>query len=594
MAATAMKLYLFGQFRLEGPLEPVRLSAARRLIALLCLKPGASWPREQLALHVWPTSDGHDARVRLRTTLAEARRALGESVTWEGGRSLLRLVPNGLQVDLWEAQAEVRRIAVAPDVVAEHEALMRLVELTSETLLPEMPAFLIHERGEWSQRTIEALIRLATIEEEREDPETASRFLEQALTLSPYNERIWMSLIRIHANLGRHVEVCDRFARVRQDLRRELGSDFSSSVRQLAQQVKRTGRSSSTLTAEQTDMIARTFTRQLETAPLRAADVLGSEEFRMEVFRSPASAANLLERVLEATTGGSAARMQCAVYAMMAHTLTGRDERLLSLGHEITAHDSDSTRLRAAETMLAGTYINNGEYELALASYERALTHAIAVGNTPGIDLVLAQRAILEWEMGSAEGTRTLLEEIEGRLSQYDEHNAKTGRGALNTYIGLIHLYDDEPAKAEAHFRRAIGLAQETNHTSASTIVRPGLGLALILLGQTQEGMDHAKQGLAGVYRLKSKRLTLLAIDYCARGLLELGRKTQAAALVDRTEALRLEAKIPISATHERFCTRICAGAGVNSASTIPLPDDSIRALVSDTLSILQEADFSA
>jgi tetratricopeptide (TPR) repeat protein len=285
--------------------------------------------------------------------------------------------------------------------------------------------------------------------------------------------------------------------------------------------------------------------------------------------------------------------MQCAVYAMMAHTITGRDDKLTSLGHEITAHDSDSTRLRAAETMLAGTYLNNGEFELALASYERALTHAIAVGNQPGIDLVLAQRAIIEWDMGSGDDSRILLQEIEKRLSQYDEHNAKAGRGAVNTYIGLIHLYKDEAAEAVTHFRRAIGLSQEAGNTSVATSVRPGLGLALTLLGQTKEGIDHAKQGLAGVYRLKSKRLTLLAIDYCARGLLEMGRQTQAVALLERAEAVRREKKISISPTHESFCARIREKAGANFASTVPFPDDSIRTLVTDTLSILQEVESS-
>ncbi len=582
-----MKLTLFGQFRIEGGAEPIRLSAARRLIALLCLRPGTTWDRARIASHVWPATDGPGARERLRTTLASARRALGDNVSWEGGRNSLRLVPADFQVDLWEAQAEWRRAGLAPDASAEFEALSRLSDLTSGVLLPEMPEFLSHEREEWCRRTVEALLRLATIEQERENLESAARFLERSLSLSPYDERAWTGLIRVQARLGQHVEVCDRFARARQQLRNALGSDFSSSLRQLAQQARRGDHSASSLSAEQIEMIARTISRQIESAPLRAAEFLGSEEFRLEVFQSPVKAADLLERVLACTTGGAPARMQCAVYAMMAHTLSGSDARILALGQEVANFDSDPTRLRAAETMRAGAYLNRGQYVPALVSYERALTHAIAVGNMPGIDLVMAQRAVIEWELGKATETLAVLTEIEHRLGQYDEHNARVGRATLNGYIGLVHLYDGDTEAAKKCLERCTALALDAGHPSAADLMMPALGLSQILLGNFVDGVDQLRKGLARIHRLKSDRRTLLAIDYCAFGLVHLGRAEEAMALLNQSDHLRRRANIPNSPIHQSYGDQLRASCG--EAQPIPILEEeqSVRELVAKALAML-------
>ncbi|MBS1705359.1 MAG: winged helix-turn-helix domain-containing protein [Armatimonadetes bacterium] len=581
-----IKIRLFGPFHLEGGYAPIKLSSAKILLALLCSNPGHIWPREHLAQSLWPHKE-NGSRDHLRTIISLLKKSLGDAVEWGNGRNAVEFRPIKIEVDLWQAQELVRNLSTALDTGEEQQYLCSLVELIQDPLMADQPDFLTNERAFWKTKLLDSLFSLAELFEAQGDHSSAVGYLERALLTSPYNEKVWFALVRQYSSTGRHVEICSRFYVARRDLQKSEGSDFSPSLKRYVQETRRSGAHSSNLSVSQEEMVCRTVGRMIEHSPDQAAEFFGSEEFRLEVFRVPQVAASLLEKVIGATSGTKPARMRCAVFAMMANTLIGRAERLLSLGDEVLALDSDHARLRAAATMVANAHVFRGEWEESLRANDIALEHAIALGNMPGIDVAMAQRAIFEWEIeGNHDAIQTLIE-IEVRLSRYDEHNARAGRTTISFAVGMYYLGEGNFTEARLWLSRSERLARQSGHTSALVQVLVPLGVTKLLMGEGEGAIDQISKGLAETYRLQSDRLVLLAIDVVASGLKTMGKPSHAKFLLTQTIKFRKQKDILLAPTHQELFNKCLSG--LESASDLSIPEPkSCRDLVTITMDAIR------
>src|SRR5215203_4889070 len=105
-----LKLFIFGQPRLEVDGKPIELNL-RKALALLAYLTASGQPhsRDALATLLWPESDGRAGRARLRRTLHRMGQALGDQVL-DAGLDAIRLHP---AAGLWLDCAAFRQHATA-------------------------------------------------------------------------------------------------------------------------------------------------------------------------------------------------------------------------------------------------------------------------------------------------------------------------------------------------------------------------------------------------------------------------------------------------------------------------------------------------
>lgn len=548
-----LHLTLFGKFHLEGAQADFSLSSAQKLLALLVLRPGRDWHRDEIAEHLWPDTDAAVSRARLRTTLAHLRRSLGPSAQWAGGRDRLSVEISGLTVDLWEARSLQRRLITVLDTSEEEKALRDLAEIIAEPLLPSFGDWVDEDRLEWQGKYIQAQLRLGALAEERGDRAAAILAYDEAVKRSPTEERAWHGLLRLHAEEGRHVHITQRFAAVRHALKKSKLGSFTSDLVKFAESIRRSGYGPMPLAFSQSDMATRTLGRMLSDDPERAAHFLGSPAFRAEVFRDPAPAAELLEQVVRSTQGSSHDRMQCLVYAMMAHSMRPDYERVLELGNEVLTSDSDPARLRAAATMNASAHTSLGNWDQALTANQQAIEHAIQVGNVPGIEVAKAQRGLILMQLGQLDEAKTVILESLERLAEFDEHNAISGRAVVSLQLGTIYLLEGDLAAAESACLQSATLATTADHVTVQMNVQLIQGIVTVLRNRFSEGAALICRGLADRYRLSTSQSTISALELVTLAFCHLGLRSEASAVLMHAERWRKELRVPLSELERRF-----------------------------------------
>lgn len=511
------------------------------------LRPGREWHRDEIADVLWPQVDPATSRARLRTTLAHLRRILGEHASWGGGRDRLSVEIVGLTVDLWEAQSLHRRIVTALDSDEEERFLRQLADLIREPLLPSFGEWVEADRLEWQGKYVQAQLRIGSLAEERGDRVAAMNAYDDVVKACPTEERAWHGLLRLHAEEGRHVHITQRFSAVRHALKKSKLGSFTPELVKFADSIRRSGYAAPPLAFSQSDMATRTLGRLLSEDPERAAIFLGSPAFRAEVFRDPAPAADLLEQVIRSTQGNGHDRMQCLVYAMMAHSMRPDYHRVLELGFEVLEHDDDAARLRAAATMNASAYTSLGDWERALSFNDRAIEYAIQVGNVPGIEVAKVQRALILMQIGNLEGAKTAILESLDRLAEYDEHNAISGRAVVSLQLGMIYLLEGDLPAAELRCKQSAALAAAADHATVQMNSNLIQGIVTVMQDRVAEGVTLICRGLADRFRLSTPQNNISAVELATFALAHLGLRSQATAVLAQTQRWRKEMSVPES-----------------------------------------------
>lgn len=543
MSMPRISLSLFGHFTMDGSAKPLKLSSSKRLLVLLVSQPGKMWTREELAQRIWP-EESINSRNRLRTALVELRSSLGDHAKWLGGRHTLGVELTGVDVDLWRALHLVQQIRLAPDDASERALLQELVAIIQDPFLVDEPNSFEEIRRDWQGRLLESLLRLAEIAESDGEIPRAIEVAEQAVRSNPFNERVWMLLLRLHALQGDHVSIAKRFAIAKTELHRSRATSFSKGLIKYADNTRQRGATDTQLSPLESEMVARTFSMVLESDPESALPLLSSEEFRVEVYRSPATAHGLLKTIIAKTDGASPLRMRCLVYAMIACTLSDGADTAVDYGKEVLRFDDDPTRLRATATMLANIYLNRGDEANFRPVWEKAMEYAQLADNVPGVEILRGQKAIFDWYIDKGDLSIHELKTTTQHLQNFPEHNALQGRATLLTYLGAFLAAEGRYAEAKVELESAAMAANQAQHFEVQGQILAPLGLCELMLDRTSTGATKLAEGVAVRLKAKMNRELAWSLFFCAVALDALGEQAKAKRLQDAIEEVFLNGQL--------------------------------------------------
>ncbi len=582
-----VRVWLFGTPRTSGASMP--LVSAQRLVALLCERPGAEWGRAELAQLLWPDASEEAIRSRLRTALVQARSVLGANAI-AGDKQSLCLDPSGLEVDVWEAKALIRRANIADDPGKEEAALRQLLAVACRPYLAGQSGDWIEgAQRRWRQRTTDARFRLAEIAEAEERWGVAAELVEEILEDSPYDERAWLALLRLSSRRGTHVEVCARMDLASQKLR-GMGARFSPGTLSLADSVRSGKLYPTSLPPLQGDMASRTLSRMLSDGPEDALLFLGSDAFRTEVYREPVVAADLLERTLATTLGHSESRLRCTLLALVAHSVLQNHGRARELATEVLEHDRNLARRRGAATMLAFAHFQVREWDLAYRYGEMAVDLAAQMKDQTGLHLARAQVTAFDWHQGRYEQALASYTAIQAELEPVAEQRARLGRAVIAMNAGYVHAILGDLDRARDSIEASIHLAALADHPSLLALALPALGALEVLLGGKETGAEMLARGLGIALRQKDERSLQIGLEWAAWALAALGDGASAQATMVLVGDMRAQSSHARSPFELRFAEIVSSAAGAAEPDPTWLLLRSRRRLASAMIDRLAEA----
>lgn len=521
---------VFGEVRVNG--ESLGLSSAKKLLLLLVVNPGKVWQRDQLCRMIWPSESPEITRNRLRTALVQLKKALGDDAEWGGGKHDLSVRWGSISSDFDEAVALRIKIGLTIDPAEEEAILEQLLKIIDQPLASDLPDFAAEKRSEWISYRTDALLKMANHCQSKRKLSEAITHVERALSLSPNSEKIWRSLLQLGAESGDHADIYKRFAAAKAELWKESNARFSAELVQLADNVRRQRNLAPTQETNLGGLLGRTLGRMLQDTPDRAIGFLGSSEFKVEVFDHPKEALEILTRALDATTGSHPDRMQCAVYAMIAGTVSEVGDRIEDFGHQVLEGDSDPARLRAAATMLGNIYFNQGDSERFTRMWQIALKYAEEAGNPVGIEILLIQRVIFSWLAGDDPLSILTGKAHCDRLKEFDEHNAHSGRAVFLSYLGTALACEGNFEEAIRAFSEANIEANKASHSEVLMLIDAPMGLCKIGIGEVDDGLQLLGSGIAERFRMASQQTALWGLLFAAISFELLGEKRDCASLL--------------------------------------------------------------
>lgn len=180
----------------------IRRSDGVQIMVYLAVHPDGATSDDIMAA-LWPEIRPRHARGRFHTTMSELRGALAEAahadaIIRTGDR--YHFDPGTVAVDLWNLHAAVNAAATALEP-ADHLTALREVTLTYQGPIADGHSWLwlVPEQGKIRRRVLDAYAELA---EADNDPRSALRLLEDAITIDPYNEDLYVRAMRRHAAQG--------------------------------------------------------------------------------------------------------------------------------------------------------------------------------------------------------------------------------------------------------------------------------------------------------------------------------------------------------------------------------------------------------
>lgn len=234
-----MELRLLGGVTLDGP-EPASAQLERpqsvALLAYLLLgAPDGFHQRDTLTALFWPESDHERARASLRKALYQLRKALGDGVIVNRGRSLVGVEPS----HLWCDASELLRASES----GEHERVVSLYrgELMPGFFLSDAPEFerwLDSLRARLRDRTQEAALSLADEAEEEGRLAESLFWLERVGGMSRVSEHVVRRIMALHATLGDRAEALRTYSQHVDRLERELQIEPAAETKRLARQIR--------------------------------------------------------------------------------------------------------------------------------------------------------------------------------------------------------------------------------------------------------------------------------------------------------------------------------------------------------------------
>jgi DNA-binding SARP family transcriptional activator/tetratricopeptide (TPR) repeat protein len=233
-AAPLLTIRLLGGFEVraaDGAIVSFATRKAEALIALLAMRPGQLWSRDQICALLWPDVREAQARHSLRQTLLSVSKALPLPVLETRARTLC-LDPQAVDVDA--AELAVRLSEESAEALDRVRALYR-GDLLEGLAVPEEPfeAWLRFERERLRSSTAQGLSRLTDLHARAGELGAASEACAQLLRLEPLREEAHRALMRLYLRQGRRSAALQQYHYLARALRSELGSAPEAETEQL-------------------------------------------------------------------------------------------------------------------------------------------------------------------------------------------------------------------------------------------------------------------------------------------------------------------------------------------------------------------------
>lgn len=579
-------LQLFGQFRLTGVEGSLSLTSSQVLLALLVQEQGREWSRTELAEAIWPGQSPSN-RGRLRTALAGLRTVLGQHARWNSSRSTLQVEFHDLEVDLWEAKKLVRQIRSTIAEAEEAVFLQKLDSVIGKPFFSDQTDFCSAMRQAWTNKLVEVRSRLCEIAERNESFGEALVWAERALEARPMDEAAWSTLFRLHADHGDLGGLAARFGKVQASLARQ-GKRFGADLEQIAASAVDRPDHTGRLSAGASDLLARATARIYTEDPAAALQWISRPEFRLEIYRTPSAALEILEPLLARSKGDSPERMQCMIYAMIAATLVNRGGLVRDFGEIVLRQSTEPAQLRAAATMMANYQMAESDRDAFLQTWSLAKKYAVVAKNEPGVLILDGQRAIFEWRHGAPSEAEASMRTAIERLADFQEHNALQGRASLTGYLGAFLAAEGRYEEATEELMRASAVAKLAGHSMAQRYLLGPLGLCEIMAGAVSKGAANLAQGVVGWFRLDSESDCCWALLLCVPALIQLSERGKAKALLAAIEERYLDDRRVACRLFNRMANRFQSELGGVRPASRAFEDHADQALVSEVLRILE------
>ncbi|WP_020573396.1 AfsR/SARP family transcriptional regulator [Actinopolymorpha alba] len=238
------------EFRLLGPVEvwsadgriDIGPAKQRCVLAALAVTPGHPLPIEVLVERVWGDSSPKEVRRALYSYLTRLRRALGPEVTVlrKPGGYALTATPEQVDLVRFRQSLTEAHTLVRTDARGAARLLRSTLGLWRGSPLADLP-------GEWVARTRDNLRqqRLAALTELGELELRLGRHAELIddlrdwLDENPLSEPLIGQLLRALSTVGRRAEALDLYARTRDHLGEELGTEPGPELQRLHQRILR-------------------------------------------------------------------------------------------------------------------------------------------------------------------------------------------------------------------------------------------------------------------------------------------------------------------------------------------------------------------
>src|ERR687894_1761788 len=188
---------------------------------------------------LWPDLGRKAASNNLRRVLHAARKVLDPatgSLYLASQDESLMLCPGG---QLWVDAEAFAESSLSARRSRDPSAYRAAIELYAGELLPDdrYEEWAENRRGELRRLYIELLVELSGLYEERGQYKQAAETLQRALSEEPTNEEAHAGLIRLYAVSERHGEALAQFARLRETLSGELGTEPGATTRALRDEI---------------------------------------------------------------------------------------------------------------------------------------------------------------------------------------------------------------------------------------------------------------------------------------------------------------------------------------------------------------------
>jgi DNA-binding SARP family transcriptional activator len=236
-----LQVNLLGGFQLfydEKPVELARSTRLQTLIAYIILHRTAPVVRERLAFLFWPDTSESQARTNLRNLIHQLRHAfpsISNYINFDNNTLEWRSdTPFQLDIDLFR-----RCLLAAPGQASAKESLQEAVRLYKGDLYPtSYDDWILPAREELHQEFIDALDRLALLQEEAREYPQALNTVRRLIQMDPLQPAANQRLMRLYTLVGDRPAALKAYRSYARLLQQEVGAKLDAKTDDLYQRIQ--------------------------------------------------------------------------------------------------------------------------------------------------------------------------------------------------------------------------------------------------------------------------------------------------------------------------------------------------------------------